>query len=45
MSKNFTRPKGDYKLFCDFVKKEIEENTVDYINRKIYEDYKRTMKN
>ena len=45
MSKNFTKPKGDYKLFCDFVKKEIEENTGDYIERKIYEDYKSTIEN
>ena len=45
MSKNFTKPKGDYKLFCEFIKKEIEENTGDYIERKMYEDYKRTMKN
>ena len=45
MSKNFTKPKGDYKLFCEFIKKEIEENTGDYIERKIYEDYKRAMKN
>ena len=56
MSKNFTRPKGDYKLFCEFIKKEIdlrseeptvlrEENTGDYIERKMYEDYKTTIKN
>ena len=45
MSKNFTKPKGDYKLFCKFIKKEIEENTGDYIERKMNEDYKRTMKN
>ena len=45
MADNFTKPKGDYKLFCEFVKKEIEKNTVDYIERKMNEDYKRTMKN
>ena len=45
MANNFTRPKGDYKLFCEFVKKEIEENTGDNNERKMYEDYKRIMKN
>ena len=47
MAKNFTKPKGDYKLFCEFVKKEIEENIGEYIGeyieRKIYEDYERIM--
>ena len=45
MAKNFTKPKGDYKLFCEFVKKEIEGNSGEYIERKMYEDYKRIMKN
>ena len=45
MAKNLTKPKGDYKLFFEFVKKEIEKNTGDYIERKTYEDHKRIMKN
>ena len=45
MANNFTKPKGDYKLFCEFVKKEFDENIEEYIQRKMAEDYERIMKN
>ena len=45
MANNFIKPKGDYKLFCEFIKKEINENIEEYVVRKIEEDYERMMKN
>ena len=45
MAKNFTKPRGDYKLFFEFVKIKIHENIEEYVERKIEEDYERIMKN
>ena len=45
MADNFTKPKGDYKLFCEFVKNKINENIEEYIERKIEKYYERMMNN